>query len=116
MHSFGLTWEVIKSFPIIFLDGDITLEAKQLLEDTYKEIINQLDAKILIFDFSKTDYINSTGISYFLNILQRHKERGGEFIFTSLSDHIKKVMNIVGLTDYVKVFSTTETAIKYLDK
>ena len=41
-----------------------------------------------------------------------HKEEDGDFVFTGLSEHLKKVMDIVGLTDYVKIFDTIETAIQ----
>jgi len=113
MNSFNLKWEVIKSFPLIYLDGSITLGAKQLLEKTYDEIIDQVKSKGLIFDFTKIDYINSSGISYFLNIINLHNETGMELIFVSLPDHIKKVFDVVGLMEYVKVFGTVDMAIKY---
>jgi anti-anti-sigma factor len=113
MDTFDLKWEVIKSLPIIYLDGSITLVAKQLLEKTYHEIVGQVKTKILIFDFTKIDYINSAGISFFLNILSIHDENSVELIFAGLSDQIKKVIDIVGLTDHVKVFEKIDMAIKY---
>ena len=113
MNSFKLTWEVVQSFPIIYLDGDITLDAKELLEETYNSIMDQLKTKILILDFSKIYYINSSGISSLLNILRLHYEISGELIFTGLSDHLKKVLDIVGLIDHVKDFETIEMAIQY---
>jgi anti-anti-sigma factor len=113
MNQFNLTWEVIQTFPIISLDGDITFEAEKLLEETYHAIMDNLKAKQLIFDFSKIDYINSAGISSFIRLFRIHNETGGDFIFTGLSDHIKKVLDILELTDYVKVFKTVEMAIQY---
>jgi len=113
MDTFDLNWGIIKSFPIIYLDGYITQGAKQLLEETYNEIIGRVKTKMLIFDFSKIDYINSSGISFFLNILSISNKTGIEIIFAGLSDQIKKVIDIVELTDYVKVFDTIDTAIKY---
>ena len=115
MNSFSLKWEIIKSLPIIYLDGSITLAAKQLLEKTYYEVLGQVKTKMLIFDFSKIDYINSAGISFFLNIISMHNESGIELIFAGLSDQIKKVIDIVGLTDYVKVFEKIDMAIKYCE-
>ncbi|HNX24232.1 MAG TPA: STAS domain-containing protein [Spirochaetota bacterium] len=112
MSSFSLSWKIEKNFPVIFLDGDITSEADQLLEEAYFEIRNKIKEKIYIFDFEKANYINSSGISSFIKIIHMHKEEDGDFIFTGLSDHLKKVMDIVGLTDYVKIFDTIETAIQ----
>ncbi len=111
MSTFNLNWKIEKSFPVIILEGDITSEADQLLEQVYFEIRSQIKEKIYIFDFRKANYINSSGISSFIKIIHMHKEENGDFIFTGLSEHLKKVMDIVGLTDYVKIFDTIETAI-----
>jgi anti-anti-sigma factor len=111
MSTFSINWKITKDFPIITLEGDITSEADQLLEDAYYEIRNHIKEKIYIFDFRKASYINSSGISSFIKIIHIHKEENGDFIFTGLSEHLKKVMDIVGLTDYVKIFDTIETAI-----
>ncbi len=112
MSSFSLNWKIEKNFPIIFLDGDITSDADLPLEEAYFEIRKNIKERIYIFDFEKANYINSSGISSFIKIIHMHKEENGDFIFTGLSDHLKKVMDIVGLTDYVKIFDTIETAIQ----
>ena len=82
------------------------------MEDTYYEIKNQVKSKIYIFDFERANYINSSGLSSFIKIIHLHKEEDGDFIFTGLSEHLKKVMDIVGLTDYVKICESIETAIQ----
>ena len=38
MSSFNLKWSLEESFPVIYLNGDITSEADHLLEETYYEI------------------------------------------------------------------------------
>ena len=113
MHSFNLTWEIIESFPIIFFDGDITAKIEELLEETYDKVMSQINSKMLIFDFTKANYINSSGISSLIKILKMYNEAGGDLIFTGLSDHLKRVMDIVGLSDYVKIFSTIDMAMEY---
>jgi len=113
MNPFNSSWELVQTFPIIYLDGDITLEAEQLLNETYNSIMGKLKAKILIFDFTKIDYINSAGISSFIRLFRMHNATGGDFVFIGLSDHIKKVLDILELTDYVKIFETLDMALEY---
>ena len=112
MSSFNLKWSLEKSFPVIYLIGDITSEADHFLEEAYYEIKKQVKSNIYIFDFERANYINSSGISSFIKIIHIHKEQDGDFIFTGLSEHLKKVMDIVGLTDYVKIYDTIEAAIQ----
>lgn len=112
MSSFSLKWQIEQSFPVIYLNGDITSEADLLLEEAYYEIKKQVKNNIYIFDFERANYINSSGISSFIKIIHLHKEQDGDFIFTGLSEHLKKVMDIVGLTDYVKIYDSIELAIR----
>lgn len=116
MGSFDLNWKIENNLPIIFLKGDITSEADHVLEEAYFEIRKQVKGKVYIFDFEKANYINSSGISSFIKIIHMHKEEDGDFIFTGLSEHLKKVMDIVGLTDYVKISDSIETAIQSSSK
>lgn len=111
MSSFSLKWQLEQSFPVIYLNGDITSEADSLLEEIYYEIKKTTKNNIFIFDFQRANYINSSGISAFIKIIHLHKEQDGDFIFTGLSEHLKKVMDIVGLTDYVRIYDSIENAI-----
>jgi len=112
MNPFNLTWEIDRDIPVVYLEGDITSESDQFLKETYKEIKKISRARIYIFDFTKSNYINSSGISSFIKIIHLHKESNGDFIFTGLSDHLLKVMDIVGLTEYISISDTIESAIK----
>lgn len=112
MNPFNLKWAMEKEIPVIYLEGDITSESDQVLKDTYTEIKKKSRSRIFIFDFARSNYINSSGISSFIKIIHLHKESNGEFIFTGLSDHLLKVMDIVGLTEYISISETIESAIK----
>ncbi|HOP61754.1 MAG TPA: STAS domain-containing protein [Spirochaetota bacterium] len=112
MNPFNIKWVLEKDIPVVFLEGDITSESDSLLKETYAEIKKKNRSRVYIFDFSKSNYINSSGISSFIKIIHIHKESNGEFIFTGLSDHLLKVMDIVGLTEYISISENIESAIK----
>lgn len=112
MNAFNLKWFLEKDIPVICLEGDITSDADQILKNTYSEIKKKSKSRVYIFDFNRSNYINSSGISSFIKIIHLHKESNGDFIFTGLSDHLKKVMDIVGLTEYITITETVESAIK----
>lgn len=112
MNPFHLTWEIEKDIPVIYLEGDITSESDNILKDAYNDIKKKSKSRIFIFDFTKSNYINSSGISSFIKIIHLHKESNGDFVFTGLSAHLLKVMDIVGLTEYISISETIESAIK----
>lgn len=112
MNAFNLKWTIEKDIPVISLEGDITSEADQILKNAYSDIKKKSKSRVYIFDFNNSNYINSSGISSFIKIIHLHKESNGDFIFTGLSDHLKKVMDIVGLTEYISISETVDSAIK----
>lgn len=112
MNPFNLNWAIENDIPVIYLEGDITSESDQTLRETYNEIKMKSRSRFFIFDFTDSNYINSSGISSFIKIIHLHKESNGEFIFTGLSDHLLKVMDIVGLTEYISISETIQSAIK----
>lgn len=112
MNPFNLKWELERDIPVIFLEGDITSESDHKLKEIYAEIKKNCKSRTYIFDFTNSNYINSSGISSFIKIIHLHKESNGEFIFTGLSEHLLKVMDIVGLTEYISISETIESAIK----
>ena len=64
----------------------------------------------LIINFEKTKYINSSGIATLINIIQDSNERKGSISFVGMSDHLRKVMDIVGISDFVRICASNKDA------
>jgi len=113
MDNFNLKWKNKDEYPVIFMEGDITSSSEKLLIEAYKEINESTkDSQIIIFNFENVNYINSSGISSIIKLLQMQKNKNGDFIFIGLSDHFKKVMDIVGLTDFITIYDSYELFMK----
>ena len=103
MKGFNLKIDFDNKMPSVYLNGDITSDADQYLFAAYNEIMKKTKAETIVFNFENAHYINSSGISAFIKLLHQHNDINGKFIFTGLSDHLKKVIDIVGLTDYINI-------------
>ena len=103
MKGFSLRIDLDNKIPQVFLNGDITSDAESFLFEAYNEIMKKTKAPTIVFNFNNAHYINSSGISAFIKLLHQHNDINGKFIFTGLSDHLKKVIDIVGLTDYITI-------------
>jgi len=104
--------KVLNNIPVLILEGDITSEADSDIMNTYREMKEKHSPFYLIIDFNKTKYINSAGIATLINIIQDLGDFGGKVVFTGLSQHFQKVMDIVGITDFVNIYQTNEEALK----
>lgn len=103
-----------ENIPIIEIIGDMTSDADADLNSTYDRITTPAVPRHIVISFEKTKYINSAGIASLINIIQTHSNQGGQIAFSGLSSHFQKVMDIVGLSDFVEMFPNVDEAVKKL--
>lgn len=110
MDSFNIKWDQNREIPVIHLEGDITGDISGKIQAAYDIIKSEKRTYTMIFDFSNSKYINSSGISIFIQLLQEYQAHNGQFIFTGLNEHLNKVLHIVGITEFIKICDTIESA------
>ena len=103
---------MVSNIPVIFIEGDLTSDADGDAKGVYSDVKDKYSSQKLIVNFDNTKYINSSGIATLIHIIQDVNEKGGIIAFVGMSDHLKKVMNIVGIADFVKIFNTINDAVK----
>jgi anti-anti-sigma factor len=114
-YQHKITSEIISGLPVISIEGDMTSDADSDIKKLYSEIKEKFpENKTIIINFEKTKYINSSGIATLINIIQDINEKKGMITFVGMSDHLKKVMDIVGITDFVKLFDNKDQAVNSL--
>ena len=103
---------IMSNIPVLILEGDITSKADADIMNEYLKLKEKQAPFYCILYFTKTKYINSAGIAILINIIQDFGDFGGKVIFTGLSPHFNKVIDIVGITDFVTLYATNEDALK----
>jgi len=109
-YSHRISSDQIENIPIIVIEGDMTSDADADVKKVYSELMDQHNIDKIIVNFEKTKYINSSGIATLINIIQNINDKNGKIAFVGMSDHFKKVMDIVGITDFVQIFETNNKA------
>ena len=67
--------------------------------------------KIILLDFTKVDYINSSGIALVIQLLIEAANSGQKLCAFGLSAHFAKVFPMVGITKYAGLFPTQAEAL-----
>lgn len=98
--------------PFIYIEGDMTSEADDAVMSLYAKLKTDITPSHLVFNFSKTSYINSAGIATLINVIQDMNDNNGKVSFVGLSNHFLKVMDIVGISDFVDIYETNQQAMK----
>ncbi|TGN21159.1 anti-sigma factor antagonist [Leptospira idonii] len=96
--------------PVIHIAGEITSEAEEEIVQSYESIPSEKRSRVIL-NFTETSYINSAGIATLISLITKSSENQGKIEFAGLNSHFRKVMDIVGLTDFVLIHDSLQTAL-----
>ena len=86
---------------VLRFSGDISSSSHDALLGTY-ETVSKTEPVLL--DFSKVDYINSSGIALVIQMLMEANKNGQKIAAFGLTPHFQKVFTMVGITKYASLF------------
>lgn len=68
--------------------------------------------KNFIFDMADSKVVNSMGISFIIEIIEKLNESKGKLVFVNLDPTIEKTLTIMGIFQYSEKAENVETGIK----
>jgi len=92
------------------MEGDFTLFADEVVNNTVRTLINNGETKIIL-NFANVGYINSSGIAIIIGLVTLLSNKGGRLRACGLIPHFQKVFNMVGLTQYMDLFDSEKEAL-----
>lgn len=107
-EEFQSTVRVTGKGPVVELVGTVNRAAKESMDQAYVEA-SQTPGEI-VFDFSRVDYINSTGIAVIVGVLAMARAEGRDVGAYGLTDHYKEVFEITRLADFMHIYEDAATA------
>ena len=102
-------------YPVAVLrfEGDIASTSKDAVLGAYQALPRET-TKLLLLDFTRVDYINSSGIALVIQLLIQAAHAGQTVCAFGLSAHFTKVFTMVGITKYARLFPTQAEALAAL--
>jgi anti-sigma B factor antagonist len=98
---------------VLRFEGDIASTSKEAVLGTYQGLSKQT-TKLILLDFTKVDYINSSGIALVIQLLIEAANAGQKVFAYGLSAHFTKVFTMVGITKYAGLFPGQQEALAAL--
>ena len=108
-----ITLETHGAVVVLNIQGDITSFSEPFLNEAYKNANDQGTEKILL-NVNEGAYINSGGIAVLIQILAQTRKNNQVIGITGLSEHFKKIFNMVGITKFAKIHDSIDSAITAL--
>jgi anti-anti-sigma factor len=82
--------------------GDITSTSEAVMLGTYEGLPTDTSKRILL-DFSKVEYLNSSGIALVIQLMYAASKKGQKIQTYGLTPHFQKVFTMVGITKYTQL-------------
>jgi anti-anti-sigma factor len=98
---------------LLSIHGDVTIHSESFINVAYDQV-NSHGANKILFQFQEDAYINSGGISVLIQILRKTRQNKQQIGITGLSDHFKKIFDMVGITKLARIYNTLEEAVEGL--
>ncbi|RCV57286.1 STAS domain-containing protein [Marinitenerispora sediminis] len=110
MHRLGLNTRVENHSVIVQVEGELDIATAG---DLQEHVLSAIDAHgpWLILDFSRLDFMDSSGLNAVINGYRAVKERGGSLALAAPNERVTKVVRLVGLHRQVPVHRTVAAAV-----
>lgn len=94
-------------------EGDIASTSKDAVLGVYQRLPRE-SSKLILLDFSKVGYINSSGITLVIQLLREAYQSARKIYAFGLSPHSAKVFTVAGITSYAGLFQSEADALTAL--
>ena len=98
------------SITVFDIQGDVTVLSEPFFSKAYDDA-NEQGTDHILLKFYETAYINSGGIAVLIQLLSKTKKNNQSISITGLSEHFKKIFNMVGMTKFARIYNTMDDAM-----
>ena len=109
--DFNIISEVHNDTLLIKTDGYINNTAGERILEEFSKNFNE-DMNNVVLDLDKSKVVNSIGISYLIEIVEKLVESNGKLFFTNLDPTIEKTFTIMGLFQFAEKVDSIDSLLK----
>ena len=97
---------------LLHIRGDITAHSEPAINEAYQSANVDGPARKILIRIDEEAYINSGGIAVLIQLLAQTRKNNQKISITGLSDHFKKIFNMVGITKFVHIYNSVDDALQ----
>ena len=109
--DFNIIIEIHNNILLMKTDGYINNTAGEKIADEFSKSFSGEISKV-VMDLEKSKVVNSIGISYLIDVIEKLNERNGKLVFTNLDPTIEKTFNIMGIFQFAEKAESLDSALK----
>ena len=93
--------------------GDLDATNVETILEQITNLIND-GIVLIVADFEKLRYVNSTGLGILLHLSKTAKEKGGCFKIVNINENVYEIIEIIGATTLLDIYESLDEAISSL--
>jgi anti-sigma B factor antagonist len=98
---------------VVRAEGQLIVGNRAQLKELMQEALDQGERRFVI-DFSRTGYIDSSGLGALVSIAKKVREQQGELWLTGLNDDLRSLFELTKLDTLFAIADTREQALANL--
>ncbi len=97
-----------KNFTRVSLDGELDKVGLDNIRADLDSFLLSAETENIILDLTDLEFINSEGVGYLLTIHYRLLKRDLKLVLVGAKDHVKDVLEVIGMLTIVPYFDSFE--------
>ena len=98
-----MVYEVANGVLIYYLPEELDHYAADMLKRKTAHVFDEEEIRYLIFDFSKTQFMDSSGIALILRAQRRMQTLGGSLLVCRVPQQARRVLDAAGIDRVVTI-------------
>ncbi len=94
---------------VVLVSGEVDLATCQQLRDVLAGLVDQ-GVHYLVVDLEQVSFLDSSGIGVLISVLRRIREHGGSLRLTAPTPHVRRVLELTGVTTLLPTYATLDEA------
>lgn len=115
MKDFHIEQETRNDIQLVRLQGSLDMYSFPRLETQLNNLFQQNRYRVLL-DCSQLDYIGSAGLGALMGFTKLARENNGDLKLLSVPDRIYKIIELLGFTKVLQVYTDEKTALDEFKK
>jgi anti-anti-sigma factor len=101
---------------IIYLKGRVDVHQCAEIEQEIGKLISFESTSHLLFNMTDVEYISSSGLRIIVSTMKILKDDNRKMAICNLNNAVKKIFEVVQITDMFNIFDSEEDAVVFLKK
>ncbi|MDF2821631.1 MAG: spoIIAA [Clostridiales bacterium] len=109
-----LEFEQLDRNLVVKLKGELDHHSAEIVREKIDRSIDRGGIKNLIFDCSKMDFMDSSGLGVMMGRFKKLKSMGGQVVISGINPNIDRVFKLSGIYKIISKYENLEKAIEKL--